>query len=116
MVIVFNFSIRISAGMGTVGTTVGTKTKSIFQSLKDKTEQLKNKRTDYVEPADVAENKVGMKSYVPITTQITVPFKMNRFAEGFLLNHKEEIFSHLCAKEFVMFCVSQYMCKSCPLI
>ena len=44
--------------METVGTTVGSKTKSLLQSLKDKTEQLKTKRSEYVEPADVTENKV----------------------------------------------------------
>ena len=49
---------RISAKMETVGSTVGLKTKSLFQSLIDKTEQLKSKRNEYVEPADVAEKKV----------------------------------------------------------
>ena len=44
--------------METVGSTVGLKTKSLFQSLIDKTEQLKSKRNEYVEPADVAEKKV----------------------------------------------------------
>ena len=44
--------------METMGNTVGSKTKSLFQSLIDKTDQLKNKRNEVVEPADVAENKV----------------------------------------------------------
>ena len=49
---------RISAKMETVGSSVGLKTKSLFQALIDKTEQLKSKRNEYVEPADVAEKKV----------------------------------------------------------
>ena len=45
---------RISARMETVGNTVGTKTKSLFQSIKDRTEQLTNKKQELQPPDDVA--------------------------------------------------------------
>ncbi len=55
----FSFTSRISAKMETVGSTVGSKTKSLFQSLKDKTEQLSTKRDDNQDPTEVAEKMVG---------------------------------------------------------
>ncbi len=56
--------------METVGNTVGTKTKSLFQSLKDRTEQLTSKKQELQPPDDVApsayKSNVSLECVFPV--------------------------------------------------